>query len=98
MTSTKSAFCRLELLWERLIYSSDKMLSEETMGETQVKEIRRAYGFDEVSIAPGVVTVNPEMTNIEFSIDGLTLGVPVLASAMDAIVSPSFACEMDRLG
>ena len=65
MTSTKSAFCRLELLWERLIYSSDQMLSEETMGETQVKEIRRAYGFDEVSIAPGVVTVNPEMTNIE---------------------------------
>lgn len=98
MTSAKSAICRLELLWERLIYSSDQMLSEETMGETQVKEIRRAYGFDEVSIAPGVVTVNPEMTNIEFSIDGLTLGVPVLASAMDAIVSPSFACEMDRLG
>lgn len=68
------------------------------MGETQVKEIRRAYGFDEVSIAPGVVTVNPEMTNIDFSVDGVTLGVPVLASAMDAIVDPSFAREMHRLG
>jgi IMP dehydrogenase len=63
-----------------------------------LKEIRRAYGFDEVSIVPGSVTVNPELTSTEFSIDGITLDTPVLASAMDAIVSPKFAAHMDGLG
>ena len=64
----------------------------------QVPELRRAYGFDEVAIAPGDVTVNPDLTSIDFSIDGIDLSAPVLASAVDAIASPSFAAEMDRLG
>ena len=64
----------------------------------RVPELRRAYGFDEVAIAPGDVTVNPDLTSIDFSIDGITLSAPVLASAVDAIASPSFAAEMDRLG
>jgi IMP dehydrogenase len=68
------------------------------MGVPQLKELRRAYGFDEVAIAPGDVTINPDQTITEFSIDGLSMSVPVLASAMDAIVSPSFAKEMDELG
>ena len=62
------------------------------------KEIRRAYGFDEVAIVPGQVTINPDQTSTQFSVDGITLSAPVLASAMDAIVSPSFAVEMDRQG
>jgi IMP dehydrogenase len=68
------------------------------MTDTRVKEIRRAYGFDEVSIVPGSVTVNPEMTSTDFSVDGITLSTPVLAAAMDAIVSPDSAREMHRLG
>ncbi len=68
------------------------------MSVTQVREIRRAYGFDEVSIVPGAVTVNPEMTNTDFSVDGVTLSTPILAAAMDAIVSPGFAREMHRVG
>ena len=68
------------------------------MNDTRVKEIRRAYGFDEVSIVPGGVTVNPEMTSTDFSVDGITLSTPVMAAAMDAIVSPDSAREMDRLG
>ena len=68
------------------------------MGVPQFKEIRRTYGFDEVAIVPGAVTINPDMTSTEFSIDGITLSVPVLASGMDAIVSPKFALEMSRLG
>ncbi len=63
-----------------------------------VPELRRAYGFDEVAIAPGDVTVNPDLTSIDFSIDGIDLSAPVLASAVDAIASPAFAAEMDRLG
>jgi IMP dehydrogenase len=64
----------------------------------QLKEIRRAYGFDEVAIVPGDVTINPEMVNTDFAIDGITLGIPVLAAAMDAVVSPGFATQMHRMG
>ena len=68
------------------------------MGVGQFKEIRRAYGFDEVALVPGAVTINPDQTSTEFSIDGINLGIPILASAMDAIVSPEFATKMDELG
>ena len=68
------------------------------MSVTEVGEIRRAYGFDEVSIVPGDVTVNPEMTKTDFSVDGITLSTPVLAAAMDAIVSPESSREIHRLG
>ena len=68
------------------------------MAARQLKEIRRAYGFDEVSIAPGGVTINPDQTSTEFSIDGVKMDIPVLASAMDAIVSPAFASDMHEAG
>ena len=68
------------------------------MGDPKFKELRRAYGFDEVAIAPGAVSINPEMTTTEFSIDGMTLSSPVLAAAMDAISSPEFAVQMHQLG
>ena len=62
------------------------------------RELRRVYGFDEVAIAPGVITINPELTSTDFSVDGITLSTPVLGGAMDAVSSPSFATELDRLG
>ena len=68
------------------------------MATGHVPELRRAYGFDEVAIAPGDVTVNPDLTSTDFSIDGIELSAPVLASAVDAIASPAFATEMHRLG
>ena len=68
------------------------------MAIPQFKEIRRAYGFDEVAIAPGTVTLNPDQTSTEFRIGDLTFPVPVLASAMDAVVSPATAIALSRLG
>ena len=62
------------------------------------KELKNAYGFDDVAIVPGDVTVNPDMTSTEFSLDGITFRIPVLASAMDAVVSPEFAVLMHRMG
>jgi len=64
----------------------------------QFKEVRRAYGFEEIAIVPGEVTVNPDQTSTEFSVTGTTLAAPILASAMDAVVSPTFASKMDDLG
>ena len=68
------------------------------MEAPRFKEVRRAYGFDEVAIAPGAFTINPDQTNTQFSIDGMTMSMPILAAAMDAIVSPSFAAKFDDLG
>ena len=68
------------------------------MATPRIKELRRVYGFDEVAIVPGELTINPELVSTDFPIDGITLKTPVLASAMDAVGSPKFAGKMGELG
>ena len=68
------------------------------MAIPQFKQLRRVYGFDEVAIVPGDVTINPDQTNIDFKIDNLTFTIPVLASAMDAVVDVNFATLISKLG
>lgn len=68
------------------------------MPHSRFKELERAYGFDEVSLVPGDVTVNPDQTNIDFTIRNYTFSIPILASAMDAIVDPAFAIKFNKLG
>jgi IMP dehydrogenase len=63
-----------------------------------LKELKRAYGFEDVAIAPGELTLNPEMVDISMSLDGIRLGIPFLASAMDAVVDPDFAIAMSKAG
>jgi IMP dehydrogenase len=62
------------------------------------KKARRAYGFDEVALVPGRVTVNPEEIDITTVIGGHRLDIPILASAMDGSVDVEFAIAMGRLG
>jgi len=62
------------------------------------KEMERAYGFDEVALVPGDITVNPEQTDITFAVGPHEFQVPILASAMDAVVSPASAIEYGKLG
>jgi len=64
----------------------------------QIKDMRRCYGFEEVAIVPGDVTVNPEQTSIDFNLGNLTFPVPILAAAMDAVVDPKFAAAFSKLG
>ncbi|MFO7774004.1 MAG: GuaB3 family IMP dehydrogenase-related protein [Dehalococcoidia bacterium] len=68
------------------------------MPRPKFKEIERAYGFDEVSLAPGDTTINPDQTNTEFIVGNHTFPIPILASAMDAIVDPAFAIKFNMLG
>jgi len=68
------------------------------MPHLKFKEIERAYGFDEVALVPGDVTINPDQTNIDFTVRDFTLSIPILASAMDAIVDTPFAIEFGKLG
>jgi IMP dehydrogenase len=62
------------------------------------KELRRAYGFDEIAIVPGEVTINPNMSATNFTIGDHQFSIPIMASAMDAVVSPAFATLMDQAG
>ena len=68
------------------------------MDVPRFKEMRRGYGFDDVAIVPGEVTVNPDQVSTEFHLGGLTFPLPILASAMDAVVDPRFAVELSALG
>ena len=68
------------------------------MSPIQRKELRHAYGYDDVAIVPGELTVNPEIVDISTTIAGIDLDVPILASAMDAVVDPSFAIQLGRRG
>ena len=68
------------------------------METPQFKELRRTYGFDEVALVPGDVTVNPEQVNIDLKVGGITLDIPILASAMDAVVDPKLAAALGKLG
>ena len=68
------------------------------MARRLLKELERSYGFDEVAIVPGAVTINPEMAATQMSIGQFTFDAPVLASAMDGSVSPRFAALMHEMG
>jgi IMP dehydrogenase len=62
------------------------------------KTARRAYGFDEVAIVPSRRTRDPDDVDITWEVDAFTLRLPMMASAMDAAVSPATAVEIGRLG
>lgn len=68
------------------------------MTAPQFKQLRRAYGFDEVAIVPGDLTINPELVETGLDIGGFHFNIPFLASAMDAVVDPTFAIEMHKCG
>ena len=68
------------------------------MGRRLFKELERSYGFDEVAIVPGQVTINPELASTKMTISDLEFEIPIMASAMDGAVSPRFAAGMHELG
>ena len=68
------------------------------MANPQFKQLRRAYGFDEVAIVPGDTTVNPDQTNIDFKIDNFVFSVPIIAAAMDAVTDVNLAVLMSKMG
>ena len=68
------------------------------MTAPQFKQLRRAYGFDEVAIVPGEVSLNPELVELGLDVGDHHFDIPFMASAMDAVVDPSFAIEMHQCG
>jgi IMP dehydrogenase len=62
------------------------------------RKARIAYGFDDIALVPGTVTVNPNEVDISWELCGRRIELPILAAAMDGVADPRFAVEMARLG
>src|SRR5436305_12160786 len=67
------------------------------------RKARVTYGFDEIALVPGRVTINPNEVDITCHLarreaDPLALKIPILASAMDGVVDVRFAVAMSKLG
>ena len=62
------------------------------------RRARRCYGFDEVALVPGNVTINPNEVDTSFQIGKHKFSVPILAAAMDGVVDVNFAVAMGKLG
>ncbi|MEO6182377.1 MAG: GuaB3 family IMP dehydrogenase-related protein [Verrucomicrobiota bacterium] len=67
------------------------------------RKARVTYGFDEIALVPGEVTINPNEVDTRFKIprkDGssIELAIPIIASAMDGVTDVRFCIEMGKLG
>jgi IMP dehydrogenase len=65
---------------------------------SKVDAMRPTYGFDDVSLAPGTDTVDPGDVDLSVELCGLSLRIPVLAAAMDAVVDARMAGTLAGLG
>jgi len=62
------------------------------------KKARLTYGFDDIAIVPSRRTRDPDDIDISWKIGDYRFELPMLASAMDGVVSPSTAGAIGRLG
>ena len=62
------------------------------------RKARRAYGFDEIALVPGSVTINPDEVDATMELGGKKYAVPIIAAAMDGVVDVAFAIAMGKLG
>ncbi len=68
------------------------------MEKPQINVLRQTYGFDDVSIVPGNVTINPDQTNVSLKIGDIVFNIPIIAAAMDAVTDVNFATLMSKTG
>jgi len=67
------------------------------------RKARVTYGFDEIALVPGDVTINPAEVDTSFKIpvrdrEPIQLKIPVIASAMDGVTDVKFCIRMGQLG
>src|SRR6476646_8124697 len=62
------------------------------------KKARRAYGFYDIAIVPSRRTRDPDDVDISWKLGDYRFELPLLASAMDGVVSPTTAGIIGRLG
>ncbi len=62
------------------------------------RKARRAYGFDEIALVPGSVTINPAEVDVRLQLGSREHPIPIIAAAMDGVVDVAFAVAMGKLG
>ena len=62
------------------------------------KKARQAYGFDDIAIVPSRRTRDPQDVDIGWKLGPHLLELPLVASAMDGVVSPATAIALGKLG
>ncbi|MDX6663593.1 MAG: dehydrogenase [Solirubrobacterales bacterium] len=62
------------------------------------KKGRRAYGFDDIAIVPSRRTRDPDDIDITWTLGPYRFELPLVASAMDGVVSPMTAGLVGKLG
>jgi IMP dehydrogenase len=62
------------------------------------KKGRRAYGFDDIAIVPSRRTRDPDDIDITWTLGPYRFELPLLAAAMDGVVSPRTAGIVGKLG
>lgn len=71
------------------------------MGEIEIgmgKTGRRAYALDDLALVPSRRTRNPADVDLRWEIDAFTFDLPIMAAAMDSVVSPTSAATLGELG
>src|SRR5215210_1347286 len=62
------------------------------------KKARRAYGFDDIAIVPSRRTRDPDDVDISWKLGDYRFELPLLAAAMDGVVSAATAKIVGKLG
>ncbi|MEN9203059.1 MAG: GuaB3 family IMP dehydrogenase-related protein [Thermostichus sp. DG02_1_bins_55] len=62
------------------------------------RQVRRAYGLDEIALAPGRRTLDPSLVDTHFTLGGIERQIPIIASAMDGVVDVKMAILLSELG
>ena len=62
------------------------------------RKARVTYGFDDIALVPGDITINPNEVDTTMQIGKHAIRVPIMASAMDGVVDVGFAIAMGKLG
>ncbi|MEH1833864.1 MAG: GuaB3 family IMP dehydrogenase-related protein [Nostoc sp.] len=62
------------------------------------KTARRAYGIDEIALAPGNRTLDPSLADTKWRIGNIEREIPIIASAMDSVVDVRLAVLLSQLG
>ncbi len=62
------------------------------------RQVRRAYGLDEIALAPGRRTLDPSLVDTHFTLGGIQRQIPIIASAMDGVVDVKMAILLSELG
>src|SRR5438552_4017271 len=62
------------------------------------RKARAAYGFDDIALVPGVLSVNLNVVDISCYLCVRRFDMPIIAAATDGVVGPKLAIEMGRHG